>query len=109
MSVRTESRLLAAICIYFGVFCALITPKISSICGDLLVSTPFFTRVMLSPGALGWLLAFSVVAGIVLWKDSWERLRVPNSFFGVTVAGIAWTFIVAVLWPIIGIFVALAY
>ncbi len=104
MSVRTESKVLALMCVFFGVLYAQMIPKISSICGNLGLGLPFFTRVIFSPGAAGWSLAFGVVAGIVLWKDSWKRLRVPNSIFAITLATIVWTLLAGFLPPIIEIF-----
>jgi len=100
MKVSSESWLLAASCTGFGIFCAWFTPTISSIWSDLLVHPPSLTKAILSLGPYGWFLTFHGIAGLILWKDSWMNLRVPNSFFAVTAAAIVGAFVIAALLPI---------
>ena len=107
MTTRTESNFLALACIFSGVLCALVASNMSSICRDLEFSPPFFTRVILSVGAVGWLLTFIVVAGIALWKEFWKGLRIPNSLLVATTAVILCTFDAAVLLLIIQLFLSI--
>jgi hypothetical protein len=107
MKIQTESKFLAAACIYFGLMCAVLTVKFSSILSDLIVSAPLLTRVALAPGTIGWLIMFGGIATIILWKDSWERFQIPNSFIAATLGAIVWTFLAAMAFPLIGVFLFL--
>jgi hypothetical protein len=79
-------------------------PKVSDVYGDVLETPPpSLTRGILAVGAPVWLLAFVVTAGLVLWKDSWKTVRLPNSVVAMALTAVVGILIAAFLLPIIEI------
>ena len=102
MTMRTESNLLAVTYVALGAWCALMIPKMYSIM-DILEDPPFFTRATLSVGTVGWFVICGLVAALVLWKDSWKRVRVSNSLLVMAFPVIISTFAVALFLPMVEI------
>ena len=81
-----SSYVLACIFVIFGLWCMAIMQKFVSIFSELEMELPWFTRLILAPAPLGWLLLCCGLAAIVVWKESWRRVRIKNSLFIVVLA-----------------------
>jgi drug/metabolite transporter (DMT)-like permease len=101
MSVRVTSKVLAAIFVLLGVGCTVLTSKFVDIFAELKLDPPFISRATPGFGIAWWLVICCTFAGLTLWKDSWKKPRVPNSFFVIVLAVIVLTLMRSLFLPLI--------
>ena len=102
MKVRTASYILAGLFIVYGFGWLLVIPKFLQIYADLLEPRmiPLFTRAVLTPTAISWLLIFWLQAVLVVWKDLHPRVWLRNWMFLVVLFLEVMTIVIGLFLPL---------
>ena len=79
MKVRVSSYILASLFTLFGVWHFVAVPRFLQMFSEMQVKLPLFTRMVLAPTSVGWLLISSTFAVLVIGKDLRPRLWLRTS------------------------------
>src|ERR1700686_1555918 len=86
MRVRMSSYILACFFTLFGLWCLVAMPRLVEIFSAMQMQPPLFTRVILAPTAVFWLLISLTFAALVIWKDLRPRPWLRTSAFAILLA-----------------------
>ena len=81
ITVRTPSLILAALYVISGILMYITIPAFLKSYTELVTHLPLFTRAVLFPRPIGWLLIGYVIAGFLIFKDKGPNSRFFNALF----------------------------